>query len=279
MARRRALVIASYQYEDAGLPLLTAPEHDAESFAAVLRDPNIGRFEVLPLLINKPHDEVNKAIVAFYYDAGPDDLTLLYFTGHGLKDDDGELYLAMANTQLGDSLIVTSVAAGTIDKAMSWSVSQRKVLILDCCYSGAFPAGQLAKADNAVHALERFQGRGRAVLTASDSTQHSFQGDQLHGDAAQSVFTRYLVAGLRDGSADLNNDGRITLDELYGYVYKRVVEEMPKQRPKRKSTSKATSSSRETSTGRPKRETPIRGCRSTCATRSTVRSRRIVTVP
>ncbi|MGH3930734.1 MAG: fasciclin domain-containing protein, partial [Pseudonocardiaceae bacterium] len=104
---------------------------------------------------------------------------------------------------------------------------------LDCCYSGAFPAGRIAKTDTAVHALERLQGRGRTVLTASDATQYSFEGNQLRGEADQSVFTRYLVAGLRDGSADLDGDGDITLDELYNYVHDRVVEELPQQRPKR----------------------------------------------
>jgi uncharacterized caspase-like protein len=231
MARRLALVIASYQYQDAGLRRLTAPAHDAESLAAVLRDPDIAGFEVT-MLINEPHYRVGEVIGDFYGDRRSDDLTLLYFTGHGLKDDDGRLYLAMANTRR-DSLLFTALPAEQIDYAMSGCVSRQKVLILDCCYSGAFPAGRLAKADTEVHALERFQGRGRTVLTASDSMQYSFEGNQLHGDAAQSVFTRYLVAGLRDGSADLDGDGDITLDELYSYVYDRVVEEMPQQRPKK----------------------------------------------
>src|SRR5262249_21981813 len=102
-----------------------------------------------------------------------------------------------------------------------------------CCYGGAFPTSRLAKADTAVHTLERFQGRGRSILTASDATQYSFEGNRPHGEAARSVFTRYLVAGLRDGSADLDGDGDITLDELYIYVHDRVVEEMPQQRPKK----------------------------------------------
>lgn len=38
MAHRAALLVASYRYEDAGLRLLEAPEHDAEALAAVLRD-------------------------------------------------------------------------------------------------------------------------------------------------------------------------------------------------------------------------------------------------
>src|SRR6185369_10383809 len=76
-------------------------------------------------------------------------------------------------------------------------------------------------------------GRGRTVLTASDSTQYAFEGDQPHGQAAQSVFTRYLVEGLRDGSADLDGDGDITVDELYAYVHDRVVAQTPHQRPKK----------------------------------------------
>ncbi|GAA2212085.1 hypothetical protein GCM10009850_075470 [Nonomuraea monospora] len=233
MSRRLALLVATYEYADAGLSGLTAPAHDAEAFAAVLRDPEIAGFEVTTL-INEPHHRVGEAIGDFYRDRRRDDLTLLYFTGHGLKDDHGRLYLAMSNTRR-DSLLFTALSADHIDQAMEGCASRQKVLVLDCCYSGAYPTGSIAKADTAVHTLERFQGRGRTVLTASDATQYSFEGDRQEGRAPQSVFTRYLVEGLRDGSADLDGDGDITLDELYGYVHDRVVEEMPQQRPKKQS--------------------------------------------
>lgn len=231
MGRRLALLVATYEHQDDGLRQLTAPAHDAESLASVLRDPDIAGFEVTTL-INQPHHRVGEAIGEFYRDRRRDDLTLLYFTGHGLKDDSGRLYLAMTNTRR-DSLLFTALSAEHIDQAMEGCPSRQKVLILDCCYSGAFPAGRLSKGDAAVHTLERFQGHGRTVLTASDATQYSFEGDRAHGRATQSVFTRYLVAGLRDGSADLDGDGDITLDELYGYVHDRVVDEMPQQRPKK----------------------------------------------
>ena len=197
----------------------------------MLRDPGIAGFEVTTL-INEPSHRVGEAIGDFYRARRHDDLTLLYFTGHGLKDDDGRLYLAMTNTRR-DSLLFTGLPAEHVDQAMEGCVSRQKILILDCCYSGAFPAARITKADTAVHTLERFQGRGRTVLTASDATQYSFEGDRAQGEAPQSVFTRYLVAGLRDGSADLDGDGDITIDELYSYVHDRVVEEMPQQRPKK----------------------------------------------
>ncbi|XUL89163.1 caspase, EACC1-associated type [Streptomyces galilaeus] len=233
MGRRLALLIANYTYEDEGLGRLTAPAHDAEALAEVLRDPDIAAFDEVTILVDEPHHRIGQVIGAFFTDRRHDDLTLLYFTGHGLKDDEGRLHLAAANTRR-DNLLFTSLPAEQIDRAMSGCMSRRQVLILDCCYGGAFPASaRLAKGDADVHTLERFQGRGRTVLTASDATQYSFEGDRVSGSAPQSVFTRHLVRGLRDGSADLDGDGDITLDELYAYVHDRVVDEMPQQRPKK----------------------------------------------
>ena len=230
-AGRKALVVATYAYADGGLSRLAAPAHDAESFASVLEDPAIAGFDVT-MLVNKPHYEVGEAIADFYGDAHRDDLTLLYFTGHGVKDDEGRLYLAMTNTRRA-ALMFTAISAAQLNDAMDASTSRRKVLILDCCYSGAFPAGRTAKSDEGVQTLERFQGKGRAVLTASDATQYAFEGDDLRGTGTSSVFTRHLVEAIRSGAADLDEDGDIALDELYSYVYEQVVAEMPQQRPKK----------------------------------------------
>jgi len=225
------LLIATYEYEDLGLRRLTTPAHDAEALAAVLEDPEIAGFEVRTL-VNAPTHEVGEAIAEFYAESTLDDLTLLYFTGHGLKDDNGRLHLAMSNTRR-DRLRFTALSAQLVDEAMTDSRSRQKILILDCCYSGSYEIQQYAKSDSAVHTLEKLGGRGRTVLTASDSTQYAFEGSTIHGEAAQSVFTRHLVEGLRDGTADLDHDGDITVDELYNYVYDRVTAEQPNQRPKK----------------------------------------------
>src|SRR3954469_7539854 len=228
---RKALVVATYEYADTGLGRLTAPEPDAHSFAAVLEDPAVAGFDVT-MLVNQPHHVVGEAIADFYTDARGDDLTLLYFTGHGLKDDEARLSLAMTNPRR-QALMWTAISAVQLNEAMDASPSRRKVLVLDCCYSGAFPASSVEKADQEVQTLERFHGKGRAVLTASDATQYAFEGDDVRGSGTSSVFTRYLVEAMRSGEADLDNDGEIALDELYSYVYDRVVAEMPQQRPKK----------------------------------------------
>jgi uncharacterized caspase-like protein/DNA-binding beta-propeller fold protein YncE len=231
MGRRRALLVATYEYEDSGLRRLTTPARDAEALAAVLGDREIAGFDV-QTLINEPTQRVGEAIAEFYAASERDDLTLLYFTGHGLKDDNGRLHLAMANTRR-DNLRFTALSAQLVDEVLEESPSRQKILILDCCYSGAYATQQYAKADAAVHTKEVLGGRGRTVLTASDSTQYAFEGAEIVGSAAQSVFTRHLVDGLRTGAADGDSDGDITVDELYDYAYRQVVAEQPNQRPRK----------------------------------------------
>ena len=239
VGRRVALLVATDRYQDTGLSRLAAPASDARQLAAVLRDMRIAGFEVTTLY-NKPHYVVGRAIGDFYRDRRRDDLTLLYFTGHGVKDEDGRLYLAMTDTDR-ENLPFTGVPSEQIRAAMEGSRSRQKVLVLDCCYAGAFPVGLGIKGDPAVHALEQLGGRGCVVLTSSDAMQLSFEGNQVTetGPASprsgpSSLFTRFLIEGLRTGKADLDGDGDITLDELYSYVHDRVIDEQPLQRPKKK---------------------------------------------
>ncbi|WP_427891510.1 caspase, EACC1-associated type [Kribbella sp. GL6] len=221
---RRALLVATYEYDDAGLRRLAAPERDVQALAAVLEDPAIAGFDV-QVVMNRPTHEVGRAIADFF-DAGErDDLMLLYFSGHGLKDDSGRLYLAMKNTDR-NSLRFTALSSQLVRETVSESRPRRTILILDCCYSGAYAAEQFGKGDPAVHTKDAFGGRGRIVLTASDSTQYAYEG-------TESVFTHHLVEGLRTGAADLDGDGDITTDELYDYTYDAVIAEQPSQRPKR----------------------------------------------
>jgi Caspase domain len=228
---RSALIVASDDYTDPGLRLLRAPARDAQALAAVLRDPRIGGFQVRTLL-NQPAHEVTLAVEEFFADRRPDDLLLVHFSCHGVKDEDGELYFAAANTQLR-RLGATAVAADFVNRRMNRSRSRRVVLLLDCCYAGAFERGMTARADSAVGIKEQFGGRGRAVITASSAMEYAFEGEELteHGSLAPSVFTRALVTGLQTGEADRDQDGMVALDELYDYVYDHVQAASPNQTP------------------------------------------------
>jgi Caspase domain len=97
--RRFAFIVASSRYTDLDLQKLIAPAKDAESLARVLNDPVIGSYEVKSLL-NQPSYKVNEEIQAFVSECERDDLLLIYFSCHGIKDQDGLLYFATTNTSL-----------------------------------------------------------------------------------------------------------------------------------------------------------------------------------
>jgi len=84
--------------------------------------------------------------------------------------------------------------------------------------------------------LDNFSGgRGRAVITASNSMEYAFEGSTLtdESDVRPSVFTAALVEGLATGDADRDEDGWISLGELYDYLFDRVREQNPNQTPSR----------------------------------------------
>jgi len=232
MSEKLALIIATSQYQDPALRQLVAPAQDAESLARVLKDPAIGGFQVWTL-INEPSYKVSLEIESFCDHHSRDDLLLVYFSCHGIKDVDGLLYFATVDTQLARHNVrrATAVGAEFVNQVMSRGRSRRQILLLDCCYSGAFKTGMLAKGSDRVGAGEQLQGQGRIVLTASDALQYSFEGESVQGEGVRSIFTRELVRGLETGEADLDRDGSYSLDEVYDYVYSRVSEERPEQKP------------------------------------------------
>jgi hypothetical protein len=98
---------------------------------------------------------------------------------------------------------------------MRASRSRSIVLLLDCCYGGAFGQGVAVRASGEANVLDSFPGgklgggRGRAVITASSAMEYAFEGDRLadEADRRPSVFTSALVEGMETGDADRDEDG------------------------------------------------------------------------
>lgn len=230
--KRVALIIASDRFEDTDLRQLVAPAQDAEALSRVLADPAIGSFEVRTLL-NELSYKVNQEIEIFFADRKRNDLLLLYLSSHGVKDEDGQLYYATTDTRR-KLLLSTAVSANFVNNIMRRSRSRRQVLLLDCCYSGAFARGMEIKAGKDIGTGEYFkEGRGRVVLTASDAMQYAFEGDEVKGEGVRSIFTHTLVQGLETGEADIDTDGDVSFDDLYSYVYDRVTDKKPEQEPRK----------------------------------------------
>jgi hypothetical protein len=224
-----ALLIGVSQY-GAGFNQLPAAAKDMEAMRRVLLHPDMGDFdEVIPLIDPGPQ-EMGIAIENLFGGRDRDDLLVLFFSGHGVKDENGNLYLATRITrknERGGLIRSTAIAARFVQEIMGESRARRQVVILDCCFSGAFAEGLLAKDDSSVDIRRQLGGEGRVILTSSTSTQYSFaqEGSDL------SIYTRYLVEGIETGVADLDDDDVISADELHEYASIRVQRAAPAMKP------------------------------------------------
>jgi uncharacterized caspase-like protein len=225
--RRLALVIATASYADATLAKLRAPGRDASDVAGVLSDAAVGGFEV-EMVLDAPTEALRRRVARFCADLGPADLTLLYLSCHGVLDDRGRLYYATVDTDHA-LLSATAVSSAWLNEQLEDCRCRRQILVLDCCHSGAFAKG--AKGESGLALGQRFEGRGRVVLTGSRGTEYSFEHDRVVGDGASSVFSSALVKGLRSGDADLDGDGVVTISELYEYAYDAVRAKEARQTP------------------------------------------------
>lgn len=225
--RRRALLVAADRYAE--YSALEAPLEDARRLAGVLADPGIGGFEVRTLANERSADAV-ELIEDFFADAGPDDLLLLYVSGHGDQDEEGLLYFVAPNTRKG-RLRSTALPAATVRALIDRCRAAGVVVLLDCCWSGRFPAG--AKAGAAVGAVDVVgqldPGRGCVVITATNEVEPAWEG--VEDGVPRSVFTEALVEGLATGNADLDADGLIDGSELFKYLVEEVRKRDSRQTP------------------------------------------------
>ncbi|MEO0839847.1 MAG: caspase family protein [Cyanobacteria bacterium J06643_5] len=226
-----ALLIGVSEYEP-GLNALPAAVQDVEAMRRVLVDPEMGDFadSDITVLKNPQPQKVRNEIYNLFANRKKDDLVLFYFSGHGIKDEKGKLYLSTRTTRKDNGKLVkpSSIAASVLHESINDSRSQRQVIILDCCFSGAIATGMTAKDDGSIDLEEQLGGTGRAILTSSSSTQYSFEqeGSEL------SLYTRYLVEGIKTGAADTDGDGQISIDELHEYASQKVHEASPAMTPK-----------------------------------------------
>jgi hypothetical protein len=232
-----ALLIGVSEYQP-GLPPLPGAVKDVEAMQRILTNPEMGGFAEadVTVLKNPQREEMEEAIEQLFNNRQKEDLVLLYFSGHGIKDEKGKLYLSTRATRKENGkLKKTSVVAATmLHENINDGRSERQVLILDCCFSGAIAQGMSVKDDGTVNVEEQLGGKGRAILTSSTSTQYSFEQNNAEEPTSSglSVYTQYLVEGIEKGAADQDGDGWISVDELHEYVSKKVTEAAPAMTPK-----------------------------------------------
>ena len=108
-----ALLIGVSKYQS-GLNPLPAAVKDVDAVQEVLLHPDMGGFveSNVTVLKNPDRQQVETAIEMLFSDRLKDDLVLLFFSGHGIKDDTGRLYLATRGTRKSSQGELISIRQG-----------------------------------------------------------------------------------------------------------------------------------------------------------------------
>ncbi|WP_416672553.1 caspase, EACC1-associated type [Egbenema bharatensis] len=223
-----ALLIGVDTYGEGLQPLPAAPK-DVAALREVLLNPEMGGFDEAKPLINPTQPEMAREIELWFQERHPEDLVLLFFSGHGVKDDRRDLYFAATNTEKQRDRLVrsTAIPARFLHDCIGGCKAKYQVLILDCCFSGAF-GDLVGKDDGEIPLKEQLGAEGRVILTSTSAVDYSFE----EKGADLSIYTRYLVEGIASGAADEDGDGVITAEDLHRYAGRKVEETSPAMSPK-----------------------------------------------
>jgi hypothetical protein len=224
-----ALLIGISEYPNGLMPLPAATQ-DVAAMARVLQNPELGNFDDVECLLNPRQADMAQRIERWFGEREADDLALLFFSGHGVKDERRKLYFAASNTEKvqGKLICSTALSASTVHDFIRFGKCKQQVVILDCCFSGAFGDALLAKDDGEIALEEQLGAEGRVVLASTSSIDYSFE----EKDRGLSIYTRYLVEGIEKGAADIGGDGWISVDELHQFASGKVRETAPAMSPK-----------------------------------------------
>lgn len=223
-----ALIIGISNFQDKNLNL-KYPAKDARDFHDFLiKEANFAPDHV-KLLVDEKATRAN--ILSELGDkwlprvANPDDLVLIYISSHGSASDmdiGGVNYLLAHDSQV-DSLYASGLPMQDLTRIIKGRVhSDRVVLVLDACHSGAAEAagskGLYRKGNLDAEAVA--QGTGQLVISSSQPSQVSWESKNYQN----SVFTRCLIESLR------KNGSSTTLGDAFQNLKDRVQEEVLRER-------------------------------------------------
>jgi len=211
--RKVAILVANDEFEKSSLPPLSFTKNDLDALKEALEDDSCG-FEVHPYY-NANSLKIKTDLNKFCSTLTENDTMLFYYSGHGVSDGDN-LYLVTQDTNF-DVLEETSINTKDILERYLKKRAvflKRKILILDCCYSGMalLPSGTRGgiadrKIDNKIASLEK--SYGTYILTASSATEKAAEREKDgHG-----IFTKALLDGL-----DQRVRETLTIVDLNSYV-------------------------------------------------------------
>lgn len=231
---KKALIIGISNYNH--LDRLDFSDNDALAISEILNKNQYQIYEWNKLIGKINYDTLRDGIIDYFSDQtiDPEDTLIFYFSGHGLVDSDGEVYLASSEID-ADNPIKRGLSFRELTNIINKCKSKTIIIILDCCYSGAasFSKGNLKnQANMATTRIENdfsanLRGEGKCLLAACQAYNLAWTLDGEY-----SLFTSNLIKGLKGEQFSVDIDGNVTVESLGNYVYNNMMRESDvKQKP------------------------------------------------
>jgi len=178
----------------------------------------------------------------FLAQAGPDDFVILYFSGHGLLDDQLNYYLALTDVDFNQPS-KGGLPYDVLENLIDSIPSRNRLVLIDACHSGEVdkddvvitgkpgsnitsgtrgggvnlkPKAGLKNSFDYMKALfsDGEKGTGATVISAASGLEFALESK----DWNNGVFTYSFMSGLKNKNADINKDGDIRISELKLYI-------------------------------------------------------------
>ena len=198
------------------MPVLRYTDDDAYRFYAFLKSVEGGALPdaQVKVMIDEEatRENILNTLSETFEMAGPNDLVMLYFSGHGLKGSFLPIDFDGFNNKITHE---------ELTEIFGKCKAKYKFLIADACHSGSIFA--MRGADENEETIASYYQTlaksvsGTALLMSSKGEETSLESSGLR----QGVFSHFLIRGLK-GEADLNADKIISIQELYDYIYNNV---------------------------------------------------------
>ncbi|MCX4454231.1 ABC transporter substrate-binding protein [Streptomyces sp. NBC_01340] len=213
-ARSRALLIGSHSFTDPDLEPLPAVARNLDRLAELLRDPSVWGLSAdhLSVLTEPERDQALEQVGRLAEEA--EDTLLVYYAGHGFVHElSNELYLALPRTD--PRRLYTALRYQDIrELLLSPQVrARRKVVILDCCWSGLALHGAMSA--SGLGGMSDIGGT--FVLTATSETRMALAPP----GETYTAFTGELIGALEQGVPQA--PPLLTMTTLYHHLYDALV--------------------------------------------------------
>ena len=243
------ITIGTSKYKESKYDL-SYPVKDAKDLQSIMSGNSTGNYDNVKtktLFDNEVTVNNVKSLSSFLDDASANDVVILFVAGHGVLDANFDYYFATYDMDFNNP-IGKGLAYDDLEGLLDGIKAKRKILIMDTCHSGEIDdeeaffseedeeqeedidfraVGDAVKIDESKASPSKMmnllfndlrRGTGATVISSAGGAEYAMESDEWKNG----LFTYCMLMGLKNGKADLNEDGEIHLIELQTYVTEKV---------------------------------------------------------